>query len=87
MSQPSPHRPQSPRVSAVGYFIFFSRWLQAPLYIGLIVAQAIYVVVFMVELWDLGARVSISSRIRARTASTSKRRPSCSACSASSTWS
>ena len=37
--------------------IFFSRWLQAPLYIGLIVAQVIYVVVFMVELGHLGEEV------------------------------
>ena len=34
-------------VSSIGYMIFFSRWLQAPLYLGLIVAQLIYVVVFM----------------------------------------
>jgi uncharacterized protein (TIGR00645 family) len=33
--------------------IFLSRWLQAPLYIGLIVAQAIYVYRFMIELWHL----------------------------------
>lgn len=52
-----PFKPQTPWVSAVGYFIFFSRWLQAPLYVGLIVAQAIYVVVFMVELWHLGEEV------------------------------
>ncbi len=52
-----PYKPQTPWVSAVGYFIFFSRWLQAPLYLGLIVAQAIYVVVFMVELWHLGEEV------------------------------
>jgi len=44
-------------VSAVGYFIFFSRWLQAPLYVGLIVAQLIYVVVFMMDLWHLGEQV------------------------------
>jgi uncharacterized protein (TIGR00645 family) len=37
--------------------IFFSRWLQAPLYIGLIVAQVIYVVVFIVELFALGGTV------------------------------
>lgn len=37
--------------------IFFSRWLQAPLYIGLILAQVIYVVVFMVELGHLGEEV------------------------------
>jgi uncharacterized protein (TIGR00645 family) len=37
--------------------IFFSRWLQAPLYIGLIVAQIIYVVVFVIELSALGGEV------------------------------
>lgn len=34
-------------------FIFWSRWLQAPLYIGLIVAQGVYVYHFMYELWHL----------------------------------
>jgi uncharacterized protein (TIGR00645 family) len=34
-------------------FIFLSRWLQAPLYFGLIVAQAIYVYRFLLELWHL----------------------------------
>ncbi|TPX06454.1 TIGR00645 family protein, partial [Schumannella luteola] len=43
----------------MGYFIFFSRWLQAPLYIGLIIAQLIYVVVFMVELWHLAEQVIV----------------------------
>jgi uncharacterized protein (TIGR00645 family) len=33
--------------------IFLSRWLQAPLYFGLIVAQAVYVYHFVVELWHL----------------------------------
>jgi uncharacterized protein (TIGR00645 family) len=33
--------------------IFSSRWLQLPLYIGLIVAQAVYVVLFVKELWHL----------------------------------
>ncbi|WP_223692587.1 TIGR00645 family protein [Leifsonia poae] len=42
---------------AIGTLIFASRWLQAPLYLGLIVAQAIYVFVFMTELWHLGAKV------------------------------
>jgi uncharacterized protein (TIGR00645 family) len=31
-------------------FIFWSRWLQAPLYLGLIAAQAVYVYQFMHEL-------------------------------------
>src|SRR5262249_1339235 len=33
--------------------IFASRWLQLPLYLGLIVAQAVYVFHFWVELWHL----------------------------------
>ena len=33
--------------------IFMSRWLQLPLYLGLIVAQAIYVYQFGRELWHL----------------------------------
>lgn len=33
--------------------IFLSRWLQAPLYVGLIVAQIVYVIRFVVELWHL----------------------------------
>src|SRR6476469_2025750 len=33
--------------------IFVSRWLQAPLYLGLIVAQGVYVVQFMRELWHI----------------------------------
>lgn len=33
--------------------IFWSRWLQAPLYVGLIAAQCVYVYQFMVELYHL----------------------------------
>lgn len=33
--------------------IFASRWLQAPLYVGLILAQCVYVYQFFVELWHL----------------------------------
>ncbi|MBL9189770.1 MAG: TIGR00645 family protein [Opitutaceae bacterium] len=33
--------------------IFASRWLQAPLYAGLIIAQIVYVLQFMRELWHL----------------------------------
>jgi uncharacterized protein (TIGR00645 family) len=57
MTQPRQFRPQSAWVSGVGYLIFFSRWLQAPLYLGLIIAQLVYVVVFMVELWHLAEHV------------------------------
>jgi len=41
------------RLSLMPYLIFSSRWLQLPLYLGLIVAQAIYVVQFVRELWHL----------------------------------
>lgn len=44
-------RPKSQR--ALASIIFLSRWLQAPLYLGLILAQAAYVYHFMVELWHL----------------------------------
>ena len=33
--------------------IFASRWLQLPLYLGLIAAQGVYVVLFLKELWHL----------------------------------
>ncbi|MFC5822715.1 TIGR00645 family protein [Nonomuraea insulae] len=33
--------------------MFASRWLQVPLYLGLIVAQAVYVWQFVLELWHL----------------------------------
>ncbi|WP_336659633.1 TIGR00645 family protein [Leucobacter sp. USHLN153] len=42
-----------PASRTLAAFIFASRWLQAPLYLGLIVAQAVYVVLFFVELWHL----------------------------------
>ena len=43
------HRPIRPLPN----FIFMSRWLQAPLYVGLIIAQGVYVYRFMIELWHL----------------------------------
>lgn len=44
--------------NALGKLIFLSRWLQAPLYLGLIVAQAVYVYHFFIELWHLVAGVA-----------------------------
>ncbi|MFE6613366.1 TIGR00645 family protein [Amycolatopsis sp. NPDC057786] len=41
----------------LGAFIFLSRWLQAPLYLGLIVAQGAYVWQFMLELWHLITKI------------------------------
>ena len=50
--------------------IFASRWLQVPLYLGLIVAQAVYVVLFIQELmhlvpilWDPNALAATASTL------------------------
>ncbi len=40
-------------IGVLGKFIFSSRWLQAPLYVGLIIAQGVYVYRFIVELIHL----------------------------------
>ncbi len=41
------------QTNILGSLIFASRWLQVPLYLGLIVAQGVYVVLFLEELWHL----------------------------------
>ena len=41
------------RLGPLPALIFSSRWLQLPLYLGLIVAQGVYVVLFIKELWNL----------------------------------
>jgi uncharacterized protein (TIGR00645 family) len=41
------------RMPPLGHLIFASRWLQLPLYLGLIVAQVVYVGLFFEELWHL----------------------------------
>lgn len=40
-------------MSPLPALIFSSRWLQLPLYLGLIIAQGVYVVLFVKELWHL----------------------------------
>ena len=42
-----------PRMGPLPALIFSSRWLQLPLYLGLIVAQGVYVFLFLKELWHL----------------------------------
>jgi len=41
------------RLNPLPALIFSSRWLQLPLYLGLIVAQGVYVFLFAKELWHL----------------------------------
>ncbi len=43
----------TPRLTPLSALIFSSRWLQLPLYLGLIVAQGVYVFLFVKELWHL----------------------------------
>ena len=47
----SNQRPE--RLNPLPALIFSSRWLQLPLYLGLIVAQGVYVILFLKELWHL----------------------------------
>ncbi len=53
----TPETPLPPRgvtgLRPIPMLIFGSRWLQLPLYVGLIVAQGVYVILFLKELWHL----------------------------------
>ena len=45
--------PENAPMRLLPALIFSSRWLQLPLYLGLIVAQGVYVFLFLKELWHL----------------------------------
>jgi uncharacterized protein (TIGR00645 family) len=49
----TPRNNPASRLNGLSKFIFASRWLQLPLYLGLILAQAVYVFHFWVELVHL----------------------------------
>jgi uncharacterized protein (TIGR00645 family) len=49
----TPIPPRGVNLKPLPMLIFGSRWLQLPLYLGLIVAQAIYVILFLKDLWHL----------------------------------
>jgi uncharacterized protein (TIGR00645 family) len=55
MSDPTsePLAKHQPKLTPLNNLIFMSRWLQLPLYLGLILAQGVYVFHFWVELKDL----------------------------------
>lgn len=54
MSAPDSNSPKvGLRSLPIGHLIFASRWLQLPLYLGLIIAQVVYVALFGEELWHL----------------------------------
>lgn len=50
--------PRKEKIPALANFIFMTRWLQLPLYLGLILAQGVYVFHFWVELVDLIGAIS-----------------------------
>src|SRR3569623_1087522 len=53
MTPETPLPPKGVALRPIPMLIFGSRWLQLPLYIGLIVGQGVYVILFMKELWHL----------------------------------
>lgn len=55
MPGPEPNSTPSvlPVTGTLGYVLFATRWLQAPLYFGLVAAQGVYVYKFFKELWAL----------------------------------
>jgi uncharacterized protein (TIGR00645 family) len=57
MSQQQPID-RNPYMAVMAQMIFWSRWLQAPLYLGLIVAQGVYVFLFIKELIHLIAEAN-----------------------------
>ncbi|KAA0943029.1 TIGR00645 family protein, partial [Streptomyces apricus] len=53
MPSAAPSPAASPPTTTLGYALFATRWLQAPLYFGLVAAQGVYVYKFFNELWNL----------------------------------
>jgi len=49
----TPLPPKGVALRPIPMLIFSSRWLQLPLYVGLIVAQCVYAILFLKELWHL----------------------------------
>ena len=58
ISEESPSQAR-PGLRPLPIVIFGSRWLQVPLYLGLIVAQGVYVVLFLKELWHLVSHATV----------------------------
>jgi uncharacterized protein (TIGR00645 family) len=61
VSLPSPKKYHSASNQVEGFFeniVFASRWIQAPLYAGLIVAELLYAYKFLVELWEMVVHIN-----------------------------
>lgn len=59
----SAENPQPPWLTKMEIPIFGSRWLQAPLYFGLIIAQCVYVYKFLAELFHLVTHASSMTEV------------------------
>lgn len=53
MTPETPLPPRGMALRPIPMLIFGSRWLQLPLYVGLIIAQCVYAILFLKELWHL----------------------------------
>ncbi|GAA4920996.1 IS21-like element helper ATPase IstB [Streptomyces coeruleoprunus] len=53
LSRSVPSASSTSHMAPLGYALFATRWLQAPLYFGLVAAQGVYVFKFFNELWKL----------------------------------
>jgi uncharacterized protein (TIGR00645 family) len=58
MAPETPLPPDGARLRPLPMLIFGSRWLQLPLYVGLIGAQVVYVILFLKELWHLSSHAT-----------------------------
>jgi uncharacterized protein (TIGR00645 family) len=61
--------PTAARLRPLPNLIFASRWLQLPLYVGLIAAQGVYVWHFLIELWHLieaaaGSKTAVAALVK-----------------------
>lgn len=50
--------------SIIEFLVFFSRWFQAPVYLGLIIGSGLYVYKFMEELSNLALRIQELSEVQ-----------------------
>lgn len=60
-SLPSPQKYHSASNPVEAFFesiVFASRWIQAPLYAGLIVAELLYAYKFLIELWEMVVHIN-----------------------------
>lgn len=53
----APHPPSNAIERLFESAVFASRWIQAPLYAGLIVAELLYAYKFLLELWEMVAHI------------------------------